>query len=148
MSVLVLKPSALNAFLIVAKVNLFSPDHISLLIHRTFNISIPRNHIPEFEFEFDDQASRFPGHGADVDIANSMDVDDGSSSKPQIVGTLPKGLFGTENSAEIAESMGRWVRRSTGEKVGGDDGLVEFTVIGSVGSLLNPNETSNTFILG
>lgn len=35
-----------------------------------------------------------------------------------------------ENSAEMVESMGRWTRRTTGEKVGREDGMVEFTVIG------------------
>lgn len=35
-----------------------SPDHISLLAHRTFNVAIPRHHIPldTFEFEQVDQA--------------------------------------------------------------------------------------------
>jgi hypothetical protein len=35
------------------KINLCSPDHISLLIHRTFNVSILRHHLPFEEYEFE-----------------------------------------------------------------------------------------------
>ncbi|KAG6816968.1 hypothetical protein H0H87_001283 [Tephrocybe sp. NHM501043] len=38
---------------LVGKVNLCSPDHVSLLLHRTFNVSIPRHHIPKDEWEFE-----------------------------------------------------------------------------------------------
>ncbi|KAJ7733750.1 hypothetical protein DFH07DRAFT_845309 [Mycena maculata] len=38
---------------LVGKINLCSPDHISLLLHRTFNVSIPRHHIPTDEWEFE-----------------------------------------------------------------------------------------------
>ncbi|KAF7321280.1 BTB domain-containing protein [Mycena kentingensis (nom. inval.)] len=37
---------------LTGKISLCSPDHVSLLIHRTFNVSIPRKHIPE-EWEFE-----------------------------------------------------------------------------------------------
>ena len=42
-----------------------------------------------------------------------------------------------ENDPEFApeadaESEGRWVDRATGERLGGDDGAVEFTVTGCV----------------
>ena len=33
--------------------NLCSPDHVSLLVHRTFNVSIPRHHIPSDHWEFE-----------------------------------------------------------------------------------------------
>ncbi|KAJ7647407.1 hypothetical protein FB45DRAFT_893362 [Roridomyces roridus] len=38
---------------LVGKISLCSPDHVSLLIHRTFNVSIPRHHIPTDEWQFE-----------------------------------------------------------------------------------------------
>lgn len=38
---------------LVAKISLSSPDHISLLVHRTFNASIPKHHIQTDQFEFE-----------------------------------------------------------------------------------------------
>ncbi|KAJ7072417.1 hypothetical protein C8F01DRAFT_1103938 [Mycena amicta] len=41
---------------LTGKISLCSPDHVSLLLHRTFNVSIPRKHIPsEWVFEPGDQ---------------------------------------------------------------------------------------------
>lgn len=37
----------------VGKINLCSPDHIALLLHRTFNVSIPRHHIPADTWQFE-----------------------------------------------------------------------------------------------
>jgi len=77
-------------------VNLASPDHVALLVHRTFNVSIPRNHIPEdwvFEYGPADNDPEF-------------------------------------QAEEKQQSGGRWVHRKTNEPLGGDDGSLEFTVIG------------------
>ena len=38
---------------LAGKINLCSPDHISLLVHRTFNVSIPRHHITTDSYEFE-----------------------------------------------------------------------------------------------
>ncbi|PFH46384.1 hypothetical protein AMATHDRAFT_155258 [Amanita thiersii Skay4041] len=37
---------------LVGKINAWSPDHVSLLIHETFNASIPRRHIPNNTWYF------------------------------------------------------------------------------------------------
>ncbi|KAG8957947.1 hypothetical protein FRC03_009668 [Tulasnella sp. 419] len=98
---------------LTAKVNLFSPDHISLLIHRTFNVSIPRNHIPKDEYVFEyGPAENDPEFGAGADDFR-MDIDEEN-----------------QDAGDHIESVGKWVRQSTGERVGGHDGLIEFTVIG------------------
>ncbi|KAJ6609834.1 hypothetical protein B0H10DRAFT_2166227 [Mycena sp. CBHHK59/15] len=91
---------------LVGKVNLCSPDHISLLLHRTFNVSIPRHHIPTDDWEFE--------YGA-----VQVDPVDGSAS-PENDG----------DDATDEKAGGRWVHRLTGERLGGKDGYLEFTVIG------------------
>jgi DNA-directed RNA polymerase I subunit RPA43 len=96
----------LNRLSAVGKVNLYSPDHISLLVHQTFNVSIPRHHIPTAEWEFEyGPVENDPEFGADVD-----EVMDNQGGKP--------------------ESGGRWVHKVTGENLGGPEGYLEFTVVG------------------
>ncbi|KAF7298268.1 BTB domain-containing protein [Mycena chlorophos] len=68
---------------LVGKISLCSPDHISLLVHRTFNVSIPRQHIPpEWTFEPAD------------------------------------------------DERGEWVEGTSGKRLGGEDGYLEFRVVG------------------
>ncbi|KAJ7262259.1 hypothetical protein B0H12DRAFT_1105014 [Mycena haematopus] len=91
---------------LVGKINLCSPDHISLLLHRTFNVSIPRHHIPTDEWEFE--------HGpTDVDATSEGDADPANESE----------------ESEEGEG-GRWVHKITGKRLGGKDGYLEFVVIG------------------
>lgn len=87
-------------------VNVCSPDHISLLIHQTFNVSIPRHHVPEsWEFE----------HGA---AENDPEF--------QLDGFEYDAVTGPNTTAE----RGQWVSGATGDKIGGLEGKVEFTVVG------------------
>ncbi|KAG8805535.1 hypothetical protein FRC17_005466 [Serendipita sp. 399] len=80
-----------------------SPDHIGLLIHKTFNASIPRHHIPTDEWEFEyGNLENDPEYGA--------------------------AALGEEQVEE--ENIGRWVHKRTGVSVGGPNGEVEFTIIG------------------
>lgn len=89
--------------------NICSPDHISLLVHKTFNVSVPRHHIREgWEFE----------HGA---------AENDPEFQPENLE-----LDATGEPIPIAEQGGKWVHHLTGEKIGGDDGRVDFTVIGFV----------------
>ena len=91
--------------------NLCSPDHISLLVHRTFNVSIPRYHIPTDEWEFEyGPAANDPEFGADAVGENGEEADEGEGKQE--------------------ETGGRWVHKVTGEKLGGPDGFLEFTVVG------------------
>ncbi|KAJ6475287.1 hypothetical protein C8R47DRAFT_1142923 [Mycena vitilis] len=87
---------------LVGKINLCSPDHISLLLHRTFNVSIPRHHIPTDEWEFE--------HGtADVEAPPEDEAD----------------------SPTVDEKEGgKWVHKITGRSLGGESGYLEFVVIG------------------
>ncbi|KAF8973323.1 hypothetical protein BDZ97DRAFT_1780820 [Flammula alnicola] len=92
------------------KVNLCSPDHISLLVHRTFNVSIPRQHIPTDTWEFEyGPAENDPDFGAIVhqeeETAENEKGDDHATG-------------------------GKWVHKVTGETLGGQTGFLEFTVIG------------------
>jgi len=93
----------------VGKINLCSPDHISLLVHRTFNVSIPRHHIPADTWEFEyGPAENDPEFGL---AAQEGDEDD-------------------SQAVEHSSSGGRWIHKVTGEVLDGSKGLLEFTVIG------------------
>ncbi|KAI0730318.1 hypothetical protein C8Q72DRAFT_823759 [Fomitopsis betulina] len=94
---------------LVGKVNLCSPDHVALLVHRTFNVSIPRHHIPSDQWEFEyGPAENDPEFSAEV----APDIADDAGSGANV------------------ESGGRWVHGITAAKLGGEDGYVEFTVVG------------------
>jgi DNA-directed RNA polymerase I subunit RPA43 len=98
----------------VGRVNLCSPDHISVLLHRTFNVSIPRHHIPTEQWEFEyGPAENDPefGLGAQENAANDDNVHKTSQKGEE-------------------DGSGRWVHRLTHEKLGGEAAFIEFTVIG------------------
>ena len=134
------------------RIKLCSPDHIAILIHRTFNVSIPRHHIPtdNWEFEYgtleeeeetpnsndpntattDSQENQNPndeesGNSKSVRFDNTTDT--GSSDPTEAV--VDKDKDSTED--ELGEpSLGYWVHKVTGEKLGDKNGQLEFTVIG------------------
>ncbi|KAL1942127.1 hypothetical protein VTO73DRAFT_6657 [Trametes versicolor] len=97
---------------LVGKINLSSPDHISLLVHRTFNVSIPRHHITtdvyEFEYGPAENDPEFGAGGAEETTQNAP----------------------AEGAEGQAESDGRWVHKVTGTKLGDADASLEFTVVG------------------
>ncbi|KAG8897546.1 hypothetical protein FRB99_008095 [Tulasnella sp. 403] len=103
------------------KVNLFSPDHISLLRHDTFNVSIPNSYIPKSEYVF----QHYPAENDPEFGAGSSDWHERTGGGQAADGT-------TGRDEDMVESMGRWVKRSTGERIGGKDGIVDFTVVGSI----------------
>jgi DNA-directed RNA polymerase I subunit RPA43 len=82
-----------------------------LLVHRTFNVSIPRHHIPidTWEFEYGPAEN---------------DPEFSPNSVPEVTGDKE----GSEYNG--AESGGRWIDKSTGEKIGSITGFLEFTVVG------------------
>ena len=78
-------------------------------MHRTFNVSIPRHHIPTDQWEFEyGPAENDPEFSAEVAPASTHEAEAGAS----------------------VESGGRWVHSITAAKLGGEDGYVEFTVVG------------------
>ncbi|KAH9892460.1 hypothetical protein C8Q73DRAFT_698109 [Cubamyces lactineus] len=94
---------------LAGKINLCSPDHISLLVHRTFNVSIPRHHITTDEYEFEyGPAENDPEFGANEAAENQT----------------------AEGAEGQVEGGGRWVHKLTGTKLGDAEGYLEFTVIG------------------
>ncbi|EEB96532.1 hypothetical protein MPER_04321 [Moniliophthora perniciosa FA553] len=92
------------------KINLCSPDHISLLVHKTFNVSIPRHHIPTDSYVFEyGPAENDPeyGAGAQDDEGDAGKTDEGGGG-----------------------GGGRWIHHLTSSTLGAPDGTLEFTVIG------------------
>ncbi|KAJ6586842.1 hypothetical protein DFH09DRAFT_1141694, partial [Mycena vulgaris] len=87
---------------LVGKINLCSPDHISLLLHRTFNVSIPRHHILTDEWEFEHAPAE--AEPAEADAEEREDPDE--------------------------RAGGSWVHKITGKMLGGKKGYLEFVVIG------------------
>ncbi|OJA19621.1 hypothetical protein AZE42_03866 [Rhizopogon vesiculosus] len=110
------------AMKLVGKVILCSPDHVSLLVHRTFNVSIPYHHIPQDVWEFEyGPAENDPEYGAgavepSVDKGEDAPMKDGDNAQAE--------------GETVEEASGRWVHRVTGTKLGGSDGYLEFTVVG------------------
>ncbi|KAL0068710.1 hypothetical protein AAF712_004039 [Marasmius tenuissimus] len=93
---------------LVGKINLCSPDHVSLLVHKTFNVSIPRHHIPTEQYEFEyGPAENDPEFGG---AAQEEGADD--------------------EEKEAEDSGGRWVRKDTNAQLGDEDGKLTFTVVG------------------
>lgn len=81
--------------------SLSSPSHLSLLFGKTFNVSIPLQHIPQDKYEFE--------HTGEAAESDSEDEDE------------PLGAV---------EEVGRWKVKSTGETLGASGERVPFTVIG------------------
>lgn len=123
-------PYQLISLLAVGKVNLCSPDHVSILVHRIFNVSIPRHHIPQDQWVFEyGPAENDPEFGAGRDRSDQGD------EEMQAVGETGDGQASGDGDVNIAvdqtvESSGRWVHHLTGERLGDQNGYLEFTVIG------------------
>lgn len=95
------------------RVTISSPDHVSLLVHRTFNVSIPRHHIPAdlWEFEYG-PAENDPEFGG-TDDRMDVDITD---------------VHGEDEHA--TDQRGRWVHKVTGDRLGGKGRWLQFTVVG------------------
>lgn len=86
--------------------SLSSPSHISLLFSKTFNVSIPLQHIPVETFEFEHTA---PEEDVDSDSEDELDLNESG-----------------------VEEVGRWKRKADGKLLGEGGKGVKFTVIGYV----------------
>jgi DNA-directed RNA polymerase I subunit RPA43 len=120
----------------VGKVNLCSPDHISLLVHRVFNASIPRHHIPTDHWEFEyGPADNDPEFAPDVvNLADAKDPVHGDHELDALnhnpeTNEPPVGEDAEEK--DPSSGSGRWVHKITSEEIGGTTGYLEFTIIGS-----------------
>jgi DNA-directed RNA polymerase I subunit RPA43 len=95
-----------HCFYTVGKINLQSADHIGLLIYGTFNASIPREHISQAHFEWRASAEE--------------------EKQPEEEESAEE----TEKPYEYTQSeFGEWVVKATGQGVGQDNGVLEFSVV-------------------
>lgn len=93
-------------------ISISSPDHIALLVHGIFNVSIPRHHIPVDKWVFEyGPSENDPEYGPNA----AMALDEAQ-----------------EKEEEQEENGGRWVDKETGKPLGGKRRSVKFTVIGYV----------------
>jgi DNA-directed RNA polymerase I subunit RPA43 len=100
---------------LAGRVTLCSPDHVSLLVHRTFNVSIPRHHIPTDHWEFEyGPAENDPEFGNVDDDMDAETTADAQGEDPQAT----------------TDQRGRWVHTVTGDRLGGKDRRLHFTVVG------------------
>ncbi|KAG6336626.1 hypothetical protein ID866_2465 [Astraeus odoratus] len=120
------------AMKLVGKINLCSPDHVSLLVHRTFNVSIPRHHISQDQWVFE-----YGPAENDPEFGTGRHLDDETQGGEEITGASADLVMQdvspgeTSSSAEkVVESSGWWVHHLTGKRLGEPDGYLEFTVIG------------------
>lgn len=121
----------------VGRINVCSPDHISLLVHRTFNVSIPRHHIPQDQWLFEyGPAENDPefGEGREWDACGELK---GAANREEDAEMIDSTGLKVSGETREAESSGCWVHHLTGSKLGDPDGYVEFTVIGYVLPSLN-----------
>lgn len=87
--------------------SLSSPSHLSLLFAKTFNVSIPLQHIPLDKYEF--EHSELP----EEDVSSDEEDDDDA-------------FLGESHVHEV----GRWKEQGSGKVVGEGGERVAFTVIG------------------
>ncbi|PWN95936.1 hypothetical protein FA09DRAFT_322091 [Tilletiopsis washingtonensis] len=134
-------------------ITLSTPSHVSLLLHGTFNASISAAHMPsaqaahepsssfqrpnagaaEWEFVEDEEA-------AAEDAARRRVLEGGSASEQSSVKEEAadadeeeeedKADAEPESKADVERSEGYWKRKSDGQRLGGADGRVAFTIIG------------------
>ncbi|TYJ56729.1 hypothetical protein B9479_002499 [Cryptococcus floricola] len=88
--------------------SLSSPSHLSLLFSKTFNVSIPLQHIPAELYEFEHTDETAPEEDSD------------SEDEVEYLG-------GLGNLASAVEEVGRWREKANGKALGND---IKFTVIG------------------
>ncbi|KAJ9118558.1 hypothetical protein QFC22_003778 [Naganishia vaughanmartiniae] len=129
--------------------SLSSASHISLILYKTFNVSIPIHNIPLDEYEFDEDVSaaeirETDGEVLDSDEEESSDEEDDDDDSEVIAAA----------KEEIIET-GRWRNKRTGKLLGAGGEEIAFTVTGLqvsnqmlslTGSLkANAEPTSHTF---
>ena len=87
--------------------SLSSPSHLSLLFAKTFNVSIPLQHIPQDKYEFEHTDDVVEEHD---ELLSDDEVDNDLLAAPAV------------------HEVGRWKEKGTGALLGAE--RVRFTVIG------------------
>jgi len=129
-----------------ARVVTHTREHVSLLIHNAFNAKISSEHIPSDQYSFDSDKM-----APAIELNSLWQAEweklreEEEMTRAQIEGLEIASNIDeaqTERAGSVAQStaeghVGCWVDRETGEPLGGEDGLIEFKVIGSVPSQLS-----------
>lgn len=127
---------------------LSTPSHISLLLHDLFNASIPATHIPIDQFYFDPefpvpdaiqqrQKLEFPTaepiaeskvdedaeNGAGEEGSESEDQDEEEEAADKVAKHV-------EAEEDLYRQHGWWLHLDTNEPLGGEEGRIEFTIVG------------------
>lgn len=97
--------------------SLSSPSHISLLVSKTFNVSIPLQHIPAEIYEFEHTSPD------DDDAASDSESEDEAGFNFTSGGNA----FGMGGGVQ---EVGRWRRKQDGKLLGEGGKGIKFTVIG------------------
>lgn len=113
--------------LAAGKVNLCSPDHVSLLVHNVFNTSIPRHHIPSESWEFEYGPAE---NDPEIAVEESITKDNSKDGDMKMAEGTEQPPHEPEHPEASTSSGSRWVHNLTGDTIGGKSGYVEFTVIG------------------
>lgn len=105
--------------------SLSSASHISLILYKTFNVSIPLEHIPLDEYEFDEdvpasEIREVDGQELDSDEEESSDEEDDDEDGEDEDAAI---------KAEVIET-GRWRNKKTGKLLGAGGEEITFTVTG------------------
>jgi hypothetical protein len=136
----------------VGTLTLASASHVSLLLHNLFNASIPVSHIPTDTWEWDPDFPVPPvvlerrnaalphkqvvsdvvekaKEAAKVDEEEEGGGADAATEELEKVAEEQEEAAKEEEEAEFAE-RGWWVHRKSREPLGGQDGRLEFTLVG------------------
>ncbi|GHJ89151.1 hypothetical protein NliqN6_5553 [Naganishia liquefaciens] len=105
--------------------SLSSASHISLILYKTFNVSIPIENIPLEDYEFDEEVPaseirEVDGQQLDSDEEESSDEEDDDEDDEEAVAAA---------KAEVIET-GRWRNKKTGKLLGAGGEEIVFTVTG------------------
>lgn len=103
------------------QIQLSTPSHVSLLVHGIFNASITSAHLP---------STMDPSHSSKDTVYQWHECENGESDvkMENVEGGSSNNDFMADDTGE--KSTGYWVNKQTGEKLGGKDGKVVFTVVG------------------
>lgn len=105
------------------RIILSTPSHISVLVHEKFNASIVSSHLPSvLEMARLKKEKGYRWHEFTEEEMNGVDVEMGEDHDHD---------HANEQNGNAGEkSTGYWLDAATGDRLGGEDGKVTFTVVG------------------
>jgi DNA-directed RNA polymerase I subunit RPA43 len=104
------------------EIKLSTPSHISLLVHGIFNASITSAHLPS-------NTAPTSSHKDTIYKWHEFEAIDDNVKMEELDDTTGEAINGVQD--DVGEkSTGYWEVEGTGERLGGKDGKVVFTVVG------------------